>query len=119
MNKKVCLECGELVKGRVDKKFCSDACRNNYNNQVNKDSVNLIRNTNNQLRKNWRILEELNPTEKHKVTKKQLSVRGFDFNLFTNIYTTKEGATYYFCYNQGYLSLENDYYLLVKKSTNE
>ncbi len=119
MDKKTCMECGEPFVGRSDKKFCSDACRNAHNNQVNKDDKNFIRNTNNQLRKNWRILEELNPTEKHKVTKKQLSVRGFDFNLFTNIYTTKEGATYYFCYNQGYLSLENDYYLLVKKSTNE
>lgn len=116
MEKKVCLECGEPVKGRVDKKFCSDACRNNYNNQVNKDTVNLIRNTNNQLRKNWRILEELNPTEKCKVSKNQLTIKGFDFNLFTSIYTTKVGTVYYFCYNQGYLVLDNDFYTLVKRN---
>ena len=30
-NKK-CLSCGKLLKGRVDKKFCDDYCRNNYNN---------------------------------------------------------------------------------------
>lgn len=119
MDKKLCLECGEPFVGRSDKKFCSDACRNSYNNQVNKDDKNFIRNTNNQLRKNWRILEELNPKEKLKVTKKQLLQKGFDFNLFTSIYTTKEGAVYYFNYNQGYLKLENDFYLLVKKNTNE
>lgn len=119
MDKKLCLECNEPFAGRADKKFCSDACRNAHNNQVNKDDKNFIRNTNNQLRKNWRILEKLNPTEKHKVSKKQLSVKGFDFNLFTGIYTTKEGAIYYFCYNQGYLPLENDWYLLVKKNTND
>ena len=44
---KQCLECGEKIVGRIDKKFCSDACRNAYNNNVNKDSKNLIRNTNN------------------------------------------------------------------------
>lgn len=119
MDKKVCLECGEPVKGRVDKKFCSDACRNTYNNQVNKDSVNLIRNTNNQLRKNWRILEELNPTEKCTVPKKQLLNKGFDFNLFTTLLKTKAGDIYYFCYNQGYLPIENDFYLLVKRNSTD
>jgi len=44
---KACLECGDNIVGRIDKKFCSDGCRNAYNNKVNKDSKNLIRNTNN------------------------------------------------------------------------
>ena len=30
---KVCLACGKPLKGRIDKKFCDDYCRNNYNNQ--------------------------------------------------------------------------------------
>jgi hypothetical protein len=34
-----------------DKKFCSDGCRNAYNNKINKDSNNYMRNTNNKLRK--------------------------------------------------------------------
>ena len=45
MSKKTCLECGDTFAGRVDKKFCSDGCRNTYNNKINKDSKNLIRNT--------------------------------------------------------------------------
>ena len=61
---KQCLECGDKIVGRIDKKFCSDGCRNAYNNKVNKDSKNLIRNTNNRLRKNYRILETLNPNQK-------------------------------------------------------
>ena len=63
---KQCPECGDNIVGRIDKKFCSDACRNAYNNKVNKDSKNLIRNTNNRLRKNYRILETLNPKQKTK-----------------------------------------------------
>jgi predicted nucleic acid-binding Zn ribbon protein len=112
---KKCPECGSKIIGREDKKFCSDGCRNTYNNRNNKDSVNLIRNTNNALRKNWRILEQLNPDQKTKTTKQKLSDLGFDFNLFTSIYTTKAGTVYYFVYNQGYLPLENDFYALVKR----
>ena len=103
--------------GRSDKKFCSDYCRNAHNNKINKDSKNLIRNVNNRLRKNWRILEQLNPNDKCKVAKSKLDNLGFDFNYFTSIYTTKTGNIYYFCYNQGYLQLENDFYALVKRES--
>ena len=60
---KTCLECGEKIVGRVDKKFCSDYCRNAHHNNLNKDRKNLVRNVNNLLRKNYRILEEFNPNE--------------------------------------------------------
>ncbi|OGS73987.1 MAG: hypothetical protein A3F91_14490 [Flavobacteria bacterium RIFCSPLOWO2_12_FULL_35_11] len=110
-----CLECDEPFSGRIDKKFCSDYCRNSYNNKVDKDSKNLIRNTNNWLRKNHRLLTELNETGKTKVTRRKLLDGNFDFNYFTSIYTTKTGNTYFYIYDQGYLALENDYYLLIKK----
>ena len=110
-----CLECGDKVVGRIDKKFCSDYCRNTYNNKVNKESKNLIRNINNRLRKNYKVLSELNKSGKTKVTRNKLYDRGFDFQLFTSIYTTKTGNIYYYIYDQGYLALENEYYLLIKR----
>ena len=112
---KECLECGDKIIGRTDKKFCSDACRNAFNNKVNKDSKNLVRNINNRLRKNYRILEELNPEQKTKISRSKLVEQGFDFNYFTSIYTTKTGNVYYFVYDQGYLPLEGTYYALVKR----
>lgn len=114
MEYKKCLECGDKVIGRIDKKFCSDYCRNSYNNKVNKESKNLIRNTNNRLRKNYKILSELNKNGKTKVSRRKLFDKGFDFRLITSIYTTKSGSTYFYVYNQGYLPLENEVYLLVK-----
>ncbi len=114
MDRKLCLECEEPIKGRSDKKFCSDYCRNAYNNKINKESKNLIRNTNNRLKKNFKILSELNTTGKIKTTKSKLLDKNFDFNLFTSIYTTKTGNVYYYVYNQGYLKLEKDYYLLIR-----
>lgn len=115
MEMKVCLECEEVLKGRIDKKFCSDYCRNSYNNKVNKDSKNLIRNINNRLRKNYKILSELNNTGKTKVTRTKLYDKGFDFNFFTSLYKTKTGNTYYYVYNEGYLPLDNEVFLLVKR----
>ncbi len=112
---KVCLECGEKIVGREDKKFCSDGCRNAYNNKINKDSTNYMRNINNKLRKNYRILSNLNAEGKSKTTKTKLLSKGFDFDFFTNILNTGTGNTYYFVYDQGYRFLDNDFYMLVKK----
>ena len=112
---RVCPECGNKVKGRADKIFCSDYCRNMRNNSLNKDQKSLVRNTNNWLRKNYRILEELNVENKTKTTKQKLLQLGFNFEYFTSIYTTKSGSIYYYLYDQGYLPLDNDFYLLVKK----
>ena len=74
-----------------------------------------MRNVNNTLRRNYRILTELNADGKTKITKAKLASRGFDFNYFTNLLQTKTGNTYYFVYEQGYMALENEYYILVKK----
>jgi len=113
--KKLCPECGDKIIGGADEKFCSDACRNTHNNALNKDSKNLVRNINNRLRKNYRILESLNPDGKTKTTKEKLLRLGFNFEFFTNIYTTKTGSVYFYLYDQGYLALENDFYLIVKR----
>ena len=112
---RLCLDCGTTLHGRADKKFCNDLCRNNYNNQLNSSSYNLVRNINNILRRNRRILEELNPGGKTKTTRKKLSAKGFDFEYHTRSYQTQNGKTYHFCYEYGYLPLDNDEFLLVKR----
>jgi hypothetical protein len=112
---KTCPECGDRIIGRSDKKFCGDACRNSHNNRLNSDSRKLVRNINNKLRKNYRILESLNPDEKTTAPKTKLQDAGFDFNYFTSIYTTKAGTVYYFVYDQGYLPIEGDFYALVRR----
>lgn len=117
--KKKCPECGNDIIGRSDKKYCSDGCRNAHNNTINKDSKNLVRTINNRLRKNYRILESLNPNQKTKTTKDRLLRLGFNFEYFTSTYTTKTGSVYFYLYDQGYLPLEKDYYLLVKREMNE
>jgi hypothetical protein len=115
LEEKTCIECKTTIKGRVDKKFCSDQCRSAYNNRLNSDETSYVRNINNILRKNRRILLELNPDGKNRVSRDKLKAKGFDFQHFTSIYKTKDGAQYFYCYEQGYLPIEKDFFLLVVK----
>ncbi len=114
---KTCLTCGKPLKGRADKRFCDDYCRNSYNNQLKAISNNLVRNINNTLRKNRRILESLLPEgeETAKANKEKLLRLGFHFKYITQTFTNKTGKTYFYCYEYGYLPLENDWFLIVKK----
>jgi len=115
--KRRCLECGEPISGRVDKKFCSDYCRNAYHNERNRDTNNLVRNINHILRKNRRILAQCNPAGKTTVHRDKLVNAGFNFHYHTHTYTTRAGAVYYFCYEEGYLPLENDFFTLVRRES--
>lgn len=119
METKNCLACGATLRGRVDKKFCNDYCRNNYNNlRKQKESQSpLVRNINATLLKNRKLLESLLPAgeETARANKDKLQRLGFHFKYITHVYTTKTGKTYYYCYDYGYLPLENDWFLIVKK----
>ena len=115
---KLCVACNKPVKGRTDKKFCDDVCRNQYHNELKADTNNLMRNINHALGKNRRILEGLivEGDEMAKATKEILLQEGFQFKYFTHTYTNKKKSTYFFCYDHGYLPLENDWYLIVRAS---
>src|ERR1041385_2473564 len=95
---KTCLQCGKALRGRADKKFCDDYCRNNFNNQLKSHSNNYVRNINNALGKNRRILCELlsSKEETTKTTKEIMLHRGFLFRYITHTYTNKNGSTYYY-----------------------
>ncbi len=112
---KVCDECGGKISGRADKRFCSDQCRVAFNNRNRAEKTNYVRNVNNTLGKNRRILEELNPTGKTKVSRNKLSLKGFDFGFHTDTYRTKDGSYYRYCYEQGYLEIDSKTVLIVKK----
>jgi len=113
--KKYCLECSTEVKGRSDKRFCNDYCRNLYHNKQNRDTTNYIRRVNNILRKNRRILNHFNPSSKTKIKETTLMEEGFNFAYHTNIYQTKKGATYYYCYDLGYIKNDDGWLTLVVK----
>jgi len=108
-----CLLCNESFAGRAGKKFCSDQCRNAFNNQNKKVHEQFIANVNKTLRKNRMILHQLGPVGKSTVRREYLDKMGFDFQFFTHSYTTKNNNTYKFCYEYGYLEIEQDKILIV------
>jgi hypothetical protein len=113
---KTCLSCTKTLHGRTDKKFCNDYCRNNYNNGLKLGSNTIVRNINNALLKNRRILENtLGEEEMGKTTRERLLQQGFLFKYSTHTYTNKKGNVYHFCYEYGYLALEGDWLLVVKR----
>ncbi|MBK0384185.1 hypothetical protein I5M32_14550 [Pedobacter sp. SD-b] len=113
---KQCLDCGNNIKGRADKKFCDDQCRSNYNNRIKATEHPQIKKINQILLKNWKILNTLNPDGKSKITKSKLIKEGYNFNYHTHNYRTKNGSNYIFCYDNGFLELENEWYLLVRNN---
>ncbi len=114
-----CIECGKTLRGRIDKKFCDDYCRNSYNNRQKANSTHhsAVREINNALLKNRKVLESLLPREEEtgRASKEKLQRLGFLFKYLTHIYTTKAGKIYYYCYDYGYLPLDNDWFLLVRE----
>lgn len=118
--KRLCPECDEVIIGRLDKKFCSDACRNAYNNKQNSDSTNYVRNINNALRRNRRLLKEYLTGDVSKVSRKKLTDAGFNFSFYTNMSITKtNNNTYFYCYEFGYLLIDAEWMLIVKKTSNK
>ena len=114
---RTCLDCGEILRGRSDQKFCSDQCRNNYNNKINRYETNFMRNVQNILRRNRRILADLNTDEKIEVHQDLLTAKGYNFEFYTNTLKTKEGDIYYFCYDQGYSPLKDHHFSLIKRKS--
>lgn len=115
--KKLCLECGDALRGRADKKFCNDFCRNAYNNRQNTEQNNFMRQVNGILRRNRRILDGHIKTgeEMGRVTGQRLLGEGYDFKYHTHQIANKKGQVYTFCYDLGFLPLDNDWLLVVRR----
>lgn len=111
------MSCDRPIKGRSDKKFCDDSCRNTYNNRLYCYSIPVVRNINNILRRNRRILEDLLSGGEKKmlvVERKKLIEKGFHFEYITEQIQPDKNKEYYYCYDYGYRSIDNDKVVAVK-----
>lgn len=111
-----CLNCGQVIRGRSDKKFCDDHCRTQFNNRLNRDENNYMRRINNTLKRNRRIMEEFIPAREGeiKLPGHVLGEEGFNFQYHTHTAISNNGNTSFFCYEFGYHQLEDGYYMLFK-----
>ncbi len=101
MSKK-CLRCKEPIFGRIDKRFCSDYCRNQYHNSLKSSESMYFRRVNYILRRNRRILLESFHEGQELVCYQNLLNRGFDYTYITNYHINDNGSASYYCYDIGY-----------------
>lgn len=109
-----CLECRAEYRGRTDKKFCSDSCRNAYHNRLNRDCNNLVRTVNNRLRKNYRILRYLALEGRSgPFPRTRLADQGFDFESITRVIPSRQGEPCYGVYDLGYIPVGESHVRIV------
>ncbi len=100
--KRLCKECGRSFHGRSDKLFCDDGCRNQFHNRQNCDANNYVRNVNNILRRNRRILDRLYREGQTSIERGELQANGFDFAYHTRIESIVADKQVYYCYEYRY-----------------
>lgn len=96
---KTCMLCEKPLLGRTDKKYCSDFCRNTYNNKVNRQSKLAMQTAQSILSRNRRILREV--LGESKITQIHTSVllsKGYHFDYLTCIRKSKRGEEHKYCY---------------------
>lgn len=100
-----CKWCNYHLKGRTDKKFCNDYCRNSFHNQKSQVIRKTTRSINRKLYLNRQLLAEFQKFQI--VNKEDLLHLGFDFYHFTHIKVLNDKKKYFFCYDIGYIFISN------------
>lgn len=104
MSLRKCLNCKEIVEGRVDKLFCSDYCKSAYHYQKDKlKGKTLFKNIDQSLKRNRQLLAHYNTAGKAVIRKEALLKAGFNPNYFTHYWKNQMGDVYLFCYEFGFL----------------
>ncbi len=103
--KPVCGFCGKELKGRSDKKFCNDSCRNAFNHKNRENNNDLFLPIISILKKNRAVLAEARKDKKTKmlsIPKERLLELGFNFHYCTE-HIRYEEYDHYFCFDLGYV----------------
>lgn len=97
-NDSQCAHCGQNLKGRTDKRFCNDTCRNTYNRKQRqekhvpfpeqaKEIIDIIK-------QNYQLIAHKNGTDRdvfYFAELKGFIDKGFDPSYFTNIHIAEDG----------------------------
>ncbi|MEZ5004165.1 MAG: hypothetical protein R2730_14130 [Chitinophagales bacterium] len=114
-----CKICKKPILGRVDKIFCSVACKNEYHvklRRVNKAAtlkIDII------LHRNRSILLEVmgKNAKQKKVTRMVLDRKKFNFNYITGFYINSKGKTYHYVYDFAWMLFSDSEVMIVRKNS--
>jgi len=103
---RLCLSCNKTIEGRIDKLFCSPYCKSSYhyikNRNEKRTRFNIV---NEQLKRNRNVLQHFHKAGKATIIQSELFNKGFDPNYFTNYWKNRKNDVYLFCYEYGFLSI--------------
>ncbi len=104
---RICRMCGRPVSGRVDKKFCDDHCRSNFNNKARSRAAAEIRLVNSILRHNRRVLNSMvMDDDETYALRSSMDERGFNFNFYTQQQTLDDGNIVMLCYDYAWRHID-------------
>ena len=104
-----CIECGEIIEGRIDKIYCSPYCKSNHHYKRNIEKIKgLYGVIDKQLKLNRRLLSHYNKAGKAVVRKTELLKVGFNPKYFTHYWKNQKGDVYLFCYEYGFLEIKEN-----------
>ena len=112
-----CPVCEGEIKGRLGKIFCSLRCKSIDQYEKRQVEEAFFIQVDKQLKINRKVLKKYNRSGFTTLRKEQLEKEGFDSNFFTHYWKNSKGEVYLFCYDFGFLEIEQNgvkKYLLVE-----
>lgn len=81
---KQCKNCKANFIGRRNKKYCSNKCKNDLNNNNAYEFRSVSRPVLSIIEKNWKILDHYYNSGKYDLTQTELHIKGYNFQYFTH-----------------------------------
>lgn len=105
---KTCLQCERQFRGRADKRYCSDACRAQFNNLQRRVNPSTQQCIHQYLKENHRILQELLQRKNTlQISEMQLTELGFRARYITHWINVHEPPIRFGCYEYEWKKMEN------------
>src|SRR5690606_9722188 len=100
---KKCTQCEAEFNGRLNQRFCSVKCKNDFHNERNRERESVVNEVNKTLHKNWAILKNLHTVYRSKPIHLQiLESNGFKTKFHTHTHNSPIGEKYVMVYDYGY-----------------
>ena len=110
--------CGQPIRGRSDKIFCSIHCKSEYHHKLMQVTAIEVRQINKILARNRSILLELmgkNAVQK-KIKRLELDQKKFNYKYITHFYKNSQGKLYYYVYDFAWMEFSDNEVLIIRRS---
>ncbi len=101
-NRKTCQECGQILAGRIDKKFCDSDCRTNYHNRTQRIASEKFRLIERAMKRNRNFLQRRRQEGWKFISVLELRDCGFDLKYFTHLVEDPKGRVWRYVYDEPY-----------------